>query len=132
MSNSKTMGENKDDDRHLCTLRAPPSPPDVCWSSRTVNRPFFFFFTNRLGICFSLETIQCPEGGSLPRTISPLIPWSPEMYALPLHTRARWWISVPCCGLWASAKAVGELRARMYQLALVRQWRYFYFKCVAI
>lgn len=62
----------------------------LAWRSRTRKKDSF---TERLGMCFSLLSVQCPGGGSLPKTVSPTItisqdpeawatllpwPWSPE------------------------------------------------------
>ena len=72
------------------SLRVPLQPPDV-WStykacpwglsSRTLK---WAFFTSRLGVCFSPLSVQWPRGGSLPRTVFPIVTvlWSPRRPAL--------------------------------------------------
>ena len=64
--------------------------PEACpsgWHSRTSKEASF---TERLGLCLCLLPVQCPKGGSLPGTVSPMgiVPWYPGMQGL-LATRAR-------------------------------------------
>ena len=108
MNNSKTMGENKDDNLHVCSLRVPPSPLDVFWSSRTVNRTFFFP-TGRLGICFCLQAIQCLGGGRLPRTVSLSVPLGLRNVPQSAHQSQ---VINECPSLWNASICQGSGRAQ--------------------
>ena len=86
-----------------------------------VNRPF----SQRLGVCFSLLSVQCPEDGSLPRTVSDChSPVGPRNRRPPGHQSQ----AIKECPLYAlhvpasSSMAEGEHRLGAHLLVLVRQW----------
>lgn len=49
------------------------------------------FFTGRVGVCFSLLSVQCPGDGSLTRTISPTVsyPQRPDIISLGHQSQAH-------------------------------------------
>lgn len=80
MSCSKTEGEqHKVESTSPCSLRVCPQISKMhvkfeAYHSGQISRTSEeASFTERLGVCFSQLSVQGPGGGSLPRTISPIV-----------------------------------------------------------
>lgn len=82
-------------------------------------------------MCFILLSVQCPGGGSLPRTAATVLdPWGPETQAPPppLSDQSQVLMEHPPCGLLVPAdfsRAEGELGDEVHLLAFwgpLRVW----------
>lgn len=76
-----------------------------------------FFFTEKLRMCFSLLSVQCPVGGCLPITVSPIVNSSlePRNSSISVH-QSQVIKEYLLCGLHVPAgfsKVAGELSPRV-------------------